>query len=324
MVLDEADRLLDMGFEEDVRRIFSLISQNRQTLMWTATWPRAVEGLARDFFSNYVKVNIGSEELTANPNVKQVIEVTTPIGKLTRILDLIKEAKDSKMLIFVGTKFGCEALGRAMFLNGFREVATLHGDKTQPQRDMVMKDFKSNTLRCVVATDVAARGLDVKDIDLVINYDFPPNIETYIHRIGRTARAGKTGTAVSFFTDENIPVIRDLMDVLTAAKQPIPPEIRQLFETRASYKGKGAAPKPQYSRPPLSFSAPRQQSHSHSHSQSNVRDQSTYRSPTPMNRNKHQTEDIEDDLTDFLADTFPEFHGRKDKPSASKKDGFRW
>jgi len=146
MVLDEADRLLDMGFEEDIRRIFSLISPIRQTLMWTATWPKGVDRLARDYFSDYVKVNVGSDELAANPNVKQVIEVTSPVGKLSRLLEILNENDGAKILIFVGTKIGCEHVGKALYNNGHTEVALLHGDKTQPQRDIVVRDFKSYPL----------------------------------------------------------------------------------------------------------------------------------------------------------------------------------
>jgi len=171
---------------------------------------------------------VGSHELTANPNVQQLIEAIRPDGKIPRLLQILKENSEAKILIFSSTKIGCETLGRTMWQKGFTEIATLHGDKDQSQRNHILADFKTKTLKCVIATDVAARGLDVKDIDLVVNYDFPNDIESYIHRIGRTARAGKKGTAISFLTPDNYGLVDELMAVLQAAGQPIPPELRSI------------------------------------------------------------------------------------------------
>jgi len=235
-VLDEADRMLDMGFEPDVREVLEAISPDRQTLMWTATWPKEVDQLARALFTKYVKVNVGSEELTANPNVQQIVEVLPVSGKAHRLVThLLQETLGKKILVFVKTKIGCESLGDLLFRSGVKKFAVLHGDKPQAQRDAVLKDFKDGILRIVIATDVASRGLDVKDIDYVINYDFPDTIATYIHRIGRTARGGKTGTSIAFVTQENVALARDLMEVLASAKQEIPASLTEL----ATYDKKG-------------------------------------------------------------------------------------
>ncbi|KAK4350565.1 hypothetical protein RND71_029878 [Anisodus tanguticus] len=240
LILDEADRMLDMGFKIIGRNMASASSHirpDRQTLYWSATWPKEVETLARQFLRNPYKVIIGSPELKANQSIRQVIEVVTDLEKYSRLIGLLKEVMDgSKILIFVETKKGCDQVTRQLRMDGWPALS-IHGDKSQDERDWVLADFKSGRSPIMIATDVAARGLDVKDIKCVINYDFPSSLEDYIHRIGRTGRAGATGTAYTFFTHANAKFTRELIKILQQAGQIVPPQLSALARSAGPISG---------------------------------------------------------------------------------------
>ncbi|CAD8084509.1 unnamed protein product [Paramecium sonneborni] len=199
LVIDEADRLLEMGFEDTTREIVQQIREDRQTVLFSATWPKAVKNLAFDFCQQSpIYVQIGKSNLTINKNIEQEIICLFQREKLKSLLSILDTLKISdKVLIFSEQRYRCEQLAINMADMGYYTIA-LHGDKTQPQRDEIMKAFRSGQTRLLCATDLASRGLDVTDITVVINYDFPKYFDDYIHRIGRTGRGEKKGKSFSF------------------------------------------------------------------------------------------------------------------------------
>jgi len=211
LVLDEADRMLDKGFEEDIRRIIgSTPTTDRQTCMFTATWPTSVRELAATFMKKPVRINIGDNptgELRANTRITQTVEVVDPRGKEMRLLQLVKQYqsgtnKDDRILVFCLYKKEATRVEGFLRMKGLR-VAGIHGDMTQPQRTASLEAFKSGKVPLLVATDVAARGLDIPAVKVVINVTFPLTVEDYVHRIGRTGRAGSDGLAITLFTDHD-------------------------------------------------------------------------------------------------------------------------
>ena len=201
-VLDEADRMLDLGFSEDIKRIMGGVSEERQTLLFSATWPKEIQEFGRSFLKSPVKITIGSAELAAAHSVQQIVEHIDAKQKDRRLLELLRKyhgSRKNRVILFVLYKK--EAVRMEQFLGhqGWNCVA-IHGDKSQGDRSGALEHFKSGKVPLLIATDVAARGLDIPHVEYVINYSFPLTVEDYVHRIGRTGRAGATGVAHTFFT----------------------------------------------------------------------------------------------------------------------------
>ncbi|PFH50731.1 hypothetical protein AMATHDRAFT_144429 [Amanita thiersii Skay4041] len=214
LVLDEADRMLDKGFENDIRKIIESTKQGtkRQTMMFSATWPEAVRRLASTFLREPVRVTVGSDDLTANSRVEQVVQVFDDSRqKDSRLLDTLRTLalkkkpnglSDSRVLVFALYKKEASRVEQMLKRQGYT-VCALHGDMSQKARIEMLEKFKTGQANLMVATDVAARGLDIPNVAAVINYTFPLTIEDYIHRIGRTGRGGKSGRSITFFTGDN-------------------------------------------------------------------------------------------------------------------------
>eukprot|EP00126_Sphaerothecum_destruens_P004820 Sdes_comp18400_c0_seq1m8236 len=238
LVLDEADRMLDMGFEKDVRRIIAAISiKDRQTLMFSATWPVEIRKLAQEFLTDPVRVTIGSAELNANSNVSQFVEVVDPKAKDQKLIALLNNyhrSRNNRVIVFVLYKKEAVRVEQMLRRNGFK-VASIHGDKNQHDRTQAFNNFKNGSEPLLIATDVAARGLDIPDVEYVINYTFPLTIEDYIHRIGRTGRGGKKGVSHTFFTLFDKAHSGELVNVLREANIEPPQELMK-FGTHVKRK----------------------------------------------------------------------------------------
>lgn len=263
VVLDEADRMIDLGFEEVVNAILDAIPTSnlksedealalqqemqakaghrlyRLTQMFSATMPPALERLARKYLRAPSYISIGDPG-AGKRAIEQRVEFVSEARKKQRLQDLLEES-EPPVMVFVNQKKSADALAKALSKLGFSTIA-LHGGKAQENREAALSSFKEGSYDVLVATDVAGRGIDVEGVTLVINFDMPKEIEQYLHRIGRTGRAGKKGVAVSFLTEEDSPIYFDLVKVMRSTNSPVPLELQNHPASKVKGGNKDSVP----------------------------------------------------------------------------------
>lgn len=207
-VLDEADRMLDMGFIHDIKRLLPKLPKDKQTLLFSATMPSAISALSRSILRNPIKVEVAPVSSVVD-TIQQSVYFVEKQEKKDLLIELLKKDKKQSVLIFSRTKHGADKIARILCKAGIGSEA-IHGNKSQNARQRALANFKSHKTRVLVATDIAARGIDVNQLELVINYDLPDVPETYVHRIGRTGRAGNSGTALTFCAQDERALLRDI------------------------------------------------------------------------------------------------------------------
>ncbi len=245
LVLDEADRMLDMGFIHDIKKIISAIPEKRQTLFFSATMPRDIEKLAGSMLKNPIKVEVTPEASTVD-RISQSVSFLDKDDKLKLLEDIVLQPGFDRGLVFVRTKHGADKIVRKLLQNSII-AAAIHGNKSQNNRELALKRFKKGDLKLLIATDIAARGIDIDELDCVINYNLPEDSKSYVHRIGRTARAGREGVAISFCDQSEILLLRGIEKTI---KQKIPVNLEQPYHIELSENYKKP---PKQARPKRSF-----------------------------------------------------------------------
>ncbi len=244
LVLDEADRMLDMGFIRDIRKILAQIPKNRQSLLFSATIPRSIVDLSRDMLYDPVSVSITPESATVEA-IEQSLMFVMRSDKRGLLTYIIEEKRPDKVLVFSRTKHGCNRIVRQLGQDGI-EALPIHGNKSQGARENALRRFRNGTLQVLVATDVASRGIDVSDISHVINLDLPNEPEVYVHRIGRTGRAGQAGITIAFCDENEGEYLRAIEKMI---RQDIPVDEDHPFHSEKARSRKGnKAPKKQQNR----------------------------------------------------------------------------
>ena len=244
LVLDEGDRMLDMGFIRDIRKILAQIPENRQSMLFSATIPRSIVELSRDMLFDPVSVSITPESITLEA-IEQSLMFVMKGDKRGLLTHIIKEERAEKVLVFSRTKHGCNRIVKQLGQDGI-EALPIHGNKSQGAREKALGRFRNGTLQVLVATDVASRGIDVSDISHVINVDLPNEPEVYVHRIGRTGRAGKGGITIAFCDENEGEYLRGIEKMI---RQDIPVDEDHPFHSEKARSRKGnKAPKRQQNR----------------------------------------------------------------------------
>jgi probable ATP-dependent RNA helicase DDX4 len=234
-VLDEADRMLDLGFEQAIREILNkgqvMSKGDRCTLMFSATFPAEIQQLAQDYLHDYLFLTVGTVG-GANSDVQQEVHKVAKFDKREKVFEILNEIGNEKIMIFIEQKKQADVLGFYLLQKGYPST-TIHGDRLQSQRETALNEFKSGKSKIIVATSVAARGLDIENVNYVLNYDLPSSIDEYVHRIGRTGRCGNLGKSISFFDpdlDNDRRLARSLVRILEQAQQNVPQWLRDIAE----------------------------------------------------------------------------------------------
>ncbi|KAG4304761.1 hypothetical protein PORY_001814 [Pneumocystis oryctolagi] len=232
IVLDEADRMFDLGFEPQVMKVVNNVRPDRQTVLFSATFPKQMDALSRKILQKPIEITVGARSVVA-PEIQQIVEICSEDNKFVRLLELLGNLyvndDDVRTLVFVDRQEAADSLLRDLMRRGY-PCMSIHGGKDQFDRDSTIADFKAGVFPILIATSVAARGLDIKQLKLVVNYDCPNHLEDYVHRVGRTGRAGETGTAVTFITPEQDRYAADIVRALRISKAYIPDDVQKLAD----------------------------------------------------------------------------------------------